>query len=162
MHPNLRWDPVCVRKRWTGGKNRPAKTSSSCTARKYTCSLNLGYRIINADEAVAILERCRDAGLVHSLDFCMQSGRWHFVICNCDRDICVLVRVFLDHGENDLCRSAYRQTEQGALYRPRSLRPLCKHLHVRRKFDPGPGHSCGRSKVSRLWAVCADLPGQGP
>ena len=56
--------------------------------------LNLGYRIINADEAVAILEQCRDAGLVHSLDFCMQSGRWHFVICNCDRNICVLVRTF--------------------------------------------------------------------
>jgi NAD-dependent dihydropyrimidine dehydrogenase PreA subunit len=61
--------------------------------------LNLGYRIINADEAVAILERCRDAGLVHSLDFCMQSGQWHFVICNCDRDICVLVRVFQITGK---------------------------------------------------------------
>jgi len=61
--------------------------------------LNLGYRIINADEAVAILERCRDAGLVHSLDFCMQSGQWHFVICNCDRDICVLVRTFQITGK---------------------------------------------------------------
>ena len=61
--------------------------------------LNLGYRIIDADEAVAILERCRDAGLVHSLDFCMQSGQWHFVICNCDRDICVLVRTFQITGK---------------------------------------------------------------
>ncbi len=61
--------------------------------------LNLGYRIINADEAVAILEQCRDAGLVHSLDFCMQSGQWHFVICNCDRDICVLVRTFQITGK---------------------------------------------------------------
>ncbi len=61
--------------------------------------LNRGYRIITAAEAQAILEQCRDAGLVHSLDFCMQSGRWHFVICNCDRDICVLTRTFLLTGK---------------------------------------------------------------
>ncbi|MBU2622115.1 MAG: 4Fe-4S binding protein [Proteobacteria bacterium] len=29
----------------------------------------------------------------------MQSGQWHFVICNCDRDICVLVRTFLITGK---------------------------------------------------------------
>lgn len=62
-------------------------------------SLNIGYKIINADEAVAILEQCRDAGLVHSLDFCMQSGKWHFVVCNCDKDICVLVRTFQVTGK---------------------------------------------------------------
>ena len=62
-------------------------------------SLNIGYKIINADEAVAILEQCRDAGLVHSLDFCMQSGEWHFVVCNCDKDICVLVRTFQVTGK---------------------------------------------------------------
>ena len=62
-------------------------------------SLNLGYKIINANEAVAILEQCRDAGLVHSLDFCLQSGKWHFVVCNCDQDICVLVRTFQITGK---------------------------------------------------------------
>lgn len=61
--------------------------------------LNRGYRIIDAEEATAILEQCRDAGLVHCLDFCMQSGRWHFVICNCDKEICVLVRTFLVTGK---------------------------------------------------------------
>ena len=61
--------------------------------------LNRGYRIIDADEAIAILELCRDAGLVHSLDFCMQSGKWHFVICNCDKEICVLTRTFLLTGK---------------------------------------------------------------
>lgn len=61
--------------------------------------LNRGYRIIDADEAAGILEGCRDAGLVHSLDFCMQSGKWHFVICSCDREICVLVRTFLHTGK---------------------------------------------------------------
>lgn len=61
--------------------------------------LNRGYRIIDADEAIRILEECSNAGLVHSLDFCMQSGKWHFVICNCDKEICVLVRTFLLTGK---------------------------------------------------------------
>lgn len=56
--------------------------------------LQRGYRIIKAAEAQQILESCRDAGLVHSLDFCMQSGKWHFVVCNCDSEICVITRVF--------------------------------------------------------------------
>jgi ferredoxin len=61
--------------------------------------LKRGYRIINAAEATQILESCGDAGLVHSLDFCMQSGKWHFVICNCDRDICVITRAFFLTGK---------------------------------------------------------------
>ena len=60
--------------------------------------LQRGYRIINAAEAQKILESCRDAGLVHSLDFCMQSGKWHFVVCNCDAEICVIARVFFLTG----------------------------------------------------------------
>lgn len=56
--------------------------------------LDLGYRIISAAEAGEIVRQCRDAGLVHSLDFCMQSGRWAFVMCNCDSEICVLTRSY--------------------------------------------------------------------
>jgi hypothetical protein len=55
--------------------------------------LQRGYRVIDADEAAAIFRRCGDDGLVHSVDFCMQSGRWSFVVCNCDAEICVLTRV---------------------------------------------------------------------
>lgn len=54
--------------------------------------LDLGYRVITAKEGKKILDQCAKAGYVHSLDFCMQSGRWNFVVCNCDRDICVLTR----------------------------------------------------------------------
>jgi ferredoxin len=60
--------------------------------------LKRGYRIISATEAEEILESCRDAGLVHSLDFCMQSGKWHFVVCNCDSEICVVTRGFFLTG----------------------------------------------------------------
>jgi ferredoxin len=56
--------------------------------------LKLGYRIITPGETKEILRECRDAGLVHSLDFCMQSGRWAFVICNCDTEVCVLTRTY--------------------------------------------------------------------
>jgi ferredoxin len=56
--------------------------------------LNLGYRIISAVEAKTIVRNCHREGLVHSLDFCVQSGKWAFVICNCDRDICALTRVY--------------------------------------------------------------------
>jgi ferredoxin len=57
--------------------------------------LKAGYRFISAAEGGAILQECYEAGLVHTLDFCAQSGRWSFVICNCDRDICVLMRSYL-------------------------------------------------------------------
>lgn len=60
--------------------------------------LDLGYRVITLAETKSILRQCRDAGLVHTLDFCMQSGRWNFVICNCDADICVLSRTYLITG----------------------------------------------------------------
>ncbi len=61
--------------------------------------LNIGYRIIDFGEASRILRECRDAGFVHSLDFCMQSGKWTFVVCNCDRDICVLYRTWRFTGK---------------------------------------------------------------
>lgn len=61
--------------------------------------LNIGYRIIDSAEASRILRECRDAGFVHSLDFCMQSGKWTFVVCNCDRDICVLYRTWRHTGK---------------------------------------------------------------
>jgi len=59
----------------------------------------IGYKTIAAEEVKEILTACRDKGLVHSIDFCMQSGKWTFVICNCDKDICVLVRTYLFTGK---------------------------------------------------------------
>ena len=60
--------------------------------------LNLGYKLIDRDEAKALLRQFDDAGLVHSIDFCLQSGKWTFVICNCDTQICVPARVYLYTG----------------------------------------------------------------
>ena len=35
---------------------------------------------------------------MHELDYCMQSGRWTFCICNCEKDICILTRAYLHTG----------------------------------------------------------------
>ncbi len=61
--------------------------------------LNKGYRLITAEEARQMLRRFHEDGLVHELDFCMQSGKWIFVICNCEKQICVSTRVYLLTGE---------------------------------------------------------------
>lgn len=56
--------------------------------------LNLGYQPVTAAQAGEILDQCHQAGLVHTLDFCMQSGRWAFVVCNCDDQICIVTRCY--------------------------------------------------------------------
>ena len=60
--------------------------------------LNRGYELISAQEAKEILRKCNEAGLVHSVEFCLRSGRWTFVVCNCDDKICAPLRVFLHTG----------------------------------------------------------------
>ncbi len=57
--------------------------------------LNLGYELIDGDQAKTLLQQYSDAGLVHSIDFCMQSGKWTFVICSCDTTICLPARIYL-------------------------------------------------------------------
>jgi NAD-dependent dihydropyrimidine dehydrogenase PreA subunit len=61
--------------------------------------LNMGYELIPAERAKEILRECDAAGLVHAVEFCMNSGKWVFVICNCDDKICVPTRVFLQTGK---------------------------------------------------------------
>lgn len=61
--------------------------------------LNLGYELISAEQAKQLLRECHNAGLVHGIEFCLQSGKWHFVICNCDKEICAPTRVYLLTGK---------------------------------------------------------------
>ncbi|MBU0463572.1 MAG: ferredoxin family protein [Proteobacteria bacterium] len=61
--------------------------------------LNMGYELIAAERAKSILEACHQEGLVHVIEFCFQSGKWNFVICNCDSEICAPTRVFLHTGK---------------------------------------------------------------
>ena len=62
-------------------------------------ALNRGFEIVSSDEVKKVLRKCRDFGLVHEIDYCMQSGKWTFVICNCEPRICALTRVYLKTGK---------------------------------------------------------------
>jgi len=54
--------------------------------------LNRGYKIIDLEEGKELLDEFHIAGLAPNLDYCMQSGKWVFVVCNCDSKICVSYR----------------------------------------------------------------------
>jgi NAD-dependent dihydropyrimidine dehydrogenase PreA subunit len=65
----------------------------------FTNKLKRGFKYIEPDEVKRILRECRDAGLVHELDYCMQSGKFTFCICNCEPRICALTRAYLKTGK---------------------------------------------------------------
>ena len=60
--------------------------------------LNVGYKLLSPEEAKGILRECHAAGLIHAIEFCMQSGKWIFVVCNCDGEICVPTRGYFLTG----------------------------------------------------------------
>jgi hypothetical protein len=51
--------------------------------------LDMGYELVTVEEAKSMLRECHKAGLVHGIEFCLQSGKWAFVICSCDTEICM-------------------------------------------------------------------------
>ncbi len=57
------------------------------------------YSVIDAEEGKRLLRECHERGLVHIVDFCMSSGKWTFVVCNCEPDICLITRSYLATGE---------------------------------------------------------------
>lgn len=61
--------------------------------------LDIGYELITAADAREMLKEFDRAGLVHVIDFCLQSGKWTFVICNCEDKICAPMRVYLLTGK---------------------------------------------------------------
>jgi ferredoxin len=60
----------------------------------YKRLFNQEYKFISADEAVAKLRDFHQKGLAPVAEFCMQSRRWMFVICNCDSKICAPTRFY--------------------------------------------------------------------
>lgn len=57
------------------------------------------YTLIDAEEGKRLLRECHEKGLFHTVDFCMASGKWTFVVCNCEKDICLITRSYLVTGE---------------------------------------------------------------
>jgi len=60
------------------------------------------YRSLALEEALALLQRYHEAGLTPVAEFLMQSGRWMFVLCNCDQEVCCPTRIY-----NAVGRSLY-------------------------------------------------------
>lgn len=62
-------------------------------------NMKVGFRIITPDEAKEMLREFHKAGLVPQVYFCMQSNRWTFCLCSCEKEICVPTRVYLLTGK---------------------------------------------------------------
>jgi NAD-dependent dihydropyrimidine dehydrogenase PreA subunit len=52
-------------------------------------------RIEEAEQAKEMLRGFHKAGLLHNALYCHQSGKWTFVLCNCDNEICVPFRSYM-------------------------------------------------------------------
>ena len=91
----------CVCQTATGKFREPVEKDMALlyTANLYTTAKITGigepYRIIEtAEEAKEMLRYFDECGLVHAIMYCHSSGRWTFVVCNCDDEICVPVQAF--------------------------------------------------------------------
>ena len=59
-------------------------------------------RIKEAEKAKEMLHDFHKAGLMHNALYCHQSGKWTFVICNCDHEICVPFRSYMAGRNGEL------------------------------------------------------------
>ena len=51
--------------------------------------------IETAEEAKEMLRYFDECGLIHNVLYCNSSGKWTFVMCNCDDEICVPYRAYM-------------------------------------------------------------------
>lgn len=86
----------CVCKAALGVKTEPYNTDMTILygAEIYKEILPHEYRYISKDEALKLLKEFEKHGLVHTVFACFNSGRWTFVICNCDPKVCVPMRAY--------------------------------------------------------------------
>ena len=62
------------------------------TTLKHTGIKEKFHRIETAREAREKLRHFNECGLMHNVLYCCSSGKWTFVMCNCDDEICVPFR----------------------------------------------------------------------
>ncbi len=91
----------CVCQTATGKFREPVEKDMALlyTANLYTTvkhtAIGEPYRIIEtAEEAKKMLREFNEAGLVHTIMYCHGSGRWTFVVCNCDDQVCVPMKAY--------------------------------------------------------------------
>ena len=69
------------------------------TADMYTSLRHTGikepYRLIEtAEEAKEMIRYFDECRLVHTVMYCHSSGKWTFVMCNCDDELCIPVKAY--------------------------------------------------------------------
>ena len=69
------------------------------TADMYTTLKHTGIRepfrlIETAEEAKQMIRYFDECGLVHAVMYCHSAGKWTFVVCNCDDEICIPVKAY--------------------------------------------------------------------
>ena len=91
----------CVCQTATGKYREPIEKDMALlyTANLYTTAKITGtaepFRLIETvDEAKKMLRYFDECGLVHAVMYCHSSGKWTFVMCNCDDEICVPVQAY--------------------------------------------------------------------
>ena len=69
------------------------------TADMYTTMKHTGIRepyqlIETAEEAKKMIRYFDECGLVHAVMYCHSAGKWAFVVCNCDDEVCIPVKAY--------------------------------------------------------------------
>ena len=70
-------------------------TAELYTTCKHTGVKNTYEPIETAERAKQMIREFHQAGLLHNVLYCNGSGKWTFVICNCDDEICVPFRAYM-------------------------------------------------------------------
>lgn len=65
------------------------------TTMKHTGMKNVFDPIPTAEQAKHMVREFHKAGLLHNVLYCNGSGKWTFVLCNCDDQICVPYRAYI-------------------------------------------------------------------
>ncbi len=71
--------------------------------------VGLPYRLIETpEEAKAMLKEFDEKyGLVHTIMYCHTNGKWTFVICNCDDEICTPMRAYKGGRRDQLLKGPH-------------------------------------------------------
>lgn len=99
----------CVCQTALGKFKEPRKKDMALlyAADMYTTVTHTGIKedfepIETAEEAKKMLWHFHESGLMHNALYCNNSGKWLFVMCNCDNEICVPFRSYMAGRKEEL------------------------------------------------------------
>ncbi|MCF0137353.1 MAG: 4Fe-4S binding protein [Oscillospiraceae bacterium] len=69
-------------------------TADMYTSLKHTGIKEPFHIIETAEEAKSMIRYFDECGLVHTVMYCNSSGKWTFVVCNCDDEVCIPMKAY--------------------------------------------------------------------